>query len=125
RLSGQALLHQRGGARGARRHGPSAHGPAALPAGTGARLAGRARAREGFRVEIPTMIVDDQEDVRLLLRVLINMANEGLFVRGEAGGGVEALDRLEEDDPIVIVLDQMMPDMNGLETAAQIRTRRP
>jgi len=71
------------------------------------------------------MIVDDQEDVRLLLRVLINMANEGLFVRGEAGGGAEALARLDEDDPIVIVLDQMMPDMNGLETAAKIRSMRP
>jgi DNA-binding NarL/FixJ family response regulator len=71
------------------------------------------------------MIVDDQEDVRLLLRVLIDMANEGLFVRGEACGGAEALARLDEDDPIVIVLDQMMPDMNGLETAVQIRRRRP
>jgi two-component system, response regulator YesN len=71
------------------------------------------------------MIVDDQEDVRLLLRLLINMANDGLFVQGEAGGGAEALARLDEDDPIVIVLDQMMPDMNGLETAAEIRSRRP
>lgn len=76
-------------------------------------------------MEIPTMIVDDQEDVRLLLRLIIQRANDGLKVSGEAAGGTEALARLDDNDPVVIVLDQMMPDMNGLETAVQIRSRRP
>jgi DNA-binding NarL/FixJ family response regulator len=76
-------------------------------------------------VEIRTLIVDDQPDVRLLMRLVIETANRGLVVSGEAAGGEEALDRLEEDDPTVIVLDQMMPDMNGLQTAARIRALRP
>jgi CheY-like chemotaxis protein len=76
-------------------------------------------------MNITTMIVDDQEDVRLLLRLIIERANEGLSVSGEAAGGIEALARLEENDPVVIVLDQMMPDMNGLETAVRIRSLRP
>lgn len=75
--------------------------------------------------EIPTMIVDDQDDVRLLIRMIIETANEGLHVSGEAATGDIALERLDSDDPMVIVLDQMMPDMSGLETAAHIRARRP
>lgn len=76
-------------------------------------------------MDIGTLIVDDQDDVRMLVRMIIELANEGLFVKGEAANGVEALERLEGDDPVVIVLDQMMPDMTGLETAAEIRSRRP
>lgn len=76
-------------------------------------------------MDIRTMIVDDQADVRLLLRTIIELANEGLTVEGEAATGPEALDRLEGDDPVVVILDQMMPDMNGLETAVHIRERRP
>lgn len=76
-------------------------------------------------MEIRTLIVDDQPDVRLLVRLVIEVANEGLVVSGEAAGGQEALERLEDDDPVVVVLDQMMPDMNGLETATRIRARRP
>ena len=76
-------------------------------------------------MEIRTLIVDDQPDIRLLMRLVIETADRGLVVSGEAAGGEEALDRLEEDDPSVVVLDQMMPDMNGLQTAARIRALRP
>ena len=75
--------------------------------------------------EIRTLIVDDQPDVLFLMRVMIEQANEGLVMGGEARSGKEALDRLDEDDPAVVVLDHMMPEMSGLETAAAIRARRP
>jgi DNA-binding NarL/FixJ family response regulator len=71
------------------------------------------------------MIVDDEDDVRLLLRLAIDMRNEGLTVAGEATGGASALEQLDAVDPAVIVLDQMMPGMDGLETATQILARRP
>jgi CheY-like chemotaxis protein len=76
-------------------------------------------------VEIGALIVDDQEDIRLLMRLLIDAANEGLFVRGEAASGPEALDNIDALDPDVVVLDQMMPGMSGLEAAAIISRRRP
>ena len=76
-------------------------------------------------MRVPTLIVDDQADVRLLLRLLIDRANEGLVVVAEAASGPEALARVDESDPLVIILDEMMPDMNGLEAAAHIRARRP
>ena len=76
-------------------------------------------------MQIGALIVDDQEDVRLLIRMLIEAANRGLFVSGEAANGREALERLDECDPAVVVLDAMMPDIDGLKTAELIRRRRP
>jgi CheY-like chemotaxis protein len=75
--------------------------------------------------EIRTLIVDDEDDLRLLLRLAIERRNEGLTVAGEAAAGAEALEKLDEVDPKVIVLDQMMPGMDGIETARRILARRP
>jgi len=75
--------------------------------------------------EIKVLVVDDQPDVRLLTRAVISAARNGLTVAGEASGGKEALSRVEELDPEIIVMDAMMPGMDGIETAVQIRRRRP
>lgn len=74
---------------------------------------------------IGVLIVDDVEDIRTLIRIIIEAANDGLFVSGEAANGQEALDQVDECDPEVVLLDQMMPGISGLETAALIRERRP
>ena len=74
---------------------------------------------------IGALLVDDEPDIRLLLRALIERENEGLFVAGEAADGSEAVAAVEECDPTVIVLDERMPGMGGLEAAALIRARRP
>ena len=76
-------------------------------------------------MEIGTLIVDDQEDIRLLIRLLIDAANQGLTVRGEAATGPDALENIDQLDPDVVILDQMMPGMSGLEAAALIKQRRP
>jgi NarL family two-component system response regulator YdfI len=71
------------------------------------------------------LIVDDDADIRLLIRLTIEAANAGLFVLGEAADGAEALAQVDELDPCVIVVDQMMPGMGGIETATRIFERRP
>lgn len=71
------------------------------------------------------LIVDDDEDMRFLLRAVIERANEGLQVAGEAGDGVEAIDRWRAIEPDVIVIDHRMPGATGLEVAAQILAERP
>lgn len=76
-------------------------------------------------MEIGALIVDDQEDIRLLIKVIIEAANRGLFVTGLAASGPDALAQIEELDPAVVVLDEMMPDMRGLDVAQAIRQRRP
>jgi len=74
---------------------------------------------------IGALIVDDEEDIRVLMRVLIDSADEGLFVCGEAVDGREGLDLVDELEPTVIVLDQRMPGIDGMETARRIRMKRP
>lgn len=74
---------------------------------------------------VPTLVVDDQPDIRLLLRVLIDKANEGLFVVAEAATGREAVTKADELDPLVVVIDEMMPGLTGLQTADELRARRP
>lgn len=71
------------------------------------------------------LLVDDDEDMRFLLRAVIERANEGLEVAAEAADGVEAVDRWREHQPDVIVLDQRMPGASGLEVAAQILAEAP
>jgi CheY-like chemotaxis protein len=71
------------------------------------------------------MVVDDQQDVRALMRLVIELANEGMEVTCEAASGFEALAMVEACNPSVIVLDEMMPGMNGIETAARIAELRP
>jgi DNA-binding NarL/FixJ family response regulator len=74
---------------------------------------------------IGALIVDDEEDIRALMRVIIEAADEGLFVCGEAGDGHESLDLIDELEPAVIVIDQRMPGLDGMETARRIRMKRP
>jgi DNA-binding NarL/FixJ family response regulator len=71
------------------------------------------------------LIVDDDEDMRFLLRSVIERANEGLQVAGEAGGGDEALQQWRSLGPDVIVLDQRMPDKTGLQVAEEILSEHP
>src|SRR5437868_14521185 len=76
-------------------------------------------------VHIGGLLVDDEPDVRLLLRKMIEAENDGLFVLGEAADGQEALDALDRLNPSVIVIDERMPAMSGMEAAAIIMSRRP
>jgi YesN/AraC family two-component response regulator len=78
----------------------------------------------GF-VVYTALIVDDEADMRALLRATIEMADQGLAVAGEASDGLEALDRWRDHEPDVVILDHRMPNLNGLETAARILSEKP
>ncbi|MBV9292608.1 MAG: response regulator [Frankiales bacterium] len=75
--------------------------------------------------DITTLIVDDQPDIRLLMKMLVEAANEGLVVAGEAASGAEAIEQARRIEPRVIVFDEMMPAMNGMEAAMRVREDRP
>ena len=71
------------------------------------------------------LIVDDNEDIRALLRAVIERANEGLEVAAEAADGLEALARWREHRPDVVILDERMPGTSGLDVAAEILAEHP
>ena len=69
-------------------------------------------------------IVDDEEDLRFLVRAALSR-HGGIYVAGEAADGETAVAGVEELAPDVVVLDQMMPGIDGLETARRILALRP
>ena len=75
------------------------------------------------------LIVDDELDMRMLVRVVIEMANHGLSIVGEASDGDEALRVWRDLDgppvPDVVILDNRMPGLTGIEVAQQILAERP
>jgi DNA-binding NarL/FixJ family response regulator len=93
----------------------------------GTHLARSARFAEtcGMSDQCRTLIVDDDADMAFLAMTTIEMANHGLVVAGVASSGAEALKKLPETFPDVVLLDFRMPDRNGLEVAADILEASP
>ncbi|MGV3760145.1 MAG: response regulator transcription factor [Actinomycetota bacterium] len=73
---------------------------------------------------IRVLIVDDEPDMRLLLRSLL-LIDQRFEVAGEAADGGQGLDRFRELRPDVVILDQRMPVLYGIEVARQILTEDP
>jgi len=68
---------------------------------------------------LSVLVVDDEPPARERLgRLIAEIA--GLRVAGEAATGREALARVDELHPDVVLLDVRMPDMDGLETARHL-----
>ncbi len=65
------------------------------------------------------LIADDNPAVRHYLRGLLELQT-GWRVSGEAPTGAEALLRINQNRPDVVLLDFQMPDLNGLEVAREI-----
>ncbi len=68
--------------------------------------------------EIKVLIVDDEEDI--LEFVSYNLSKEGYQIQ-TASNGTEALQKAEEFSPDLIILDIMMPGMDGIEVCTLIR----
>ena len=66
------------------------------------------------------LLADDHAIVRQSLRFLLE-ATTGFQVVGEAADGVEALHSVELLKPDLLIVDIMMPKMNGLEVARQVK----
>ena len=66
------------------------------------------------------LIVDDDERLRRYVRV--NLELEGYSVR-EAGSAEEGLTALEAEPPDLVLLDVMMPEMDGWEMLRRVRER--
>ena len=63
------------------------------------------------------MIVDDEEDTREVIRAILQSQYEVV----EAYDGLDALEKLERYQPDLIIMDVMMPLMDGLDASIAIR----
>lgn len=69
-------------------------------------------------------LADDHNVVRQGLRLLLE-GEPDLSVVGEAADGLEAVKLVEAERPEVLVVDLMMPGINGLEVSRQVGQRFP
>jgi DNA-binding NarL/FixJ family response regulator len=71
-----------------------------------------------------TLVVDDFEPWRKHIRSTLDAQPE-IRVADEACNGLEAIQKAEELQPDLILLDIGLPDLNGLEAAKQLGRRAP
>ena len=70
--------------------------------------------------DVHVLVVDDEPDIRATVSAMLEI--EGYAVT-EAANGADALHRVEERAPDVILLDMRMPVLDGWGFAAELRRR--
>ena len=70
------------------------------------------------------LIADDHAIVRQGLKQIVTETQD-MIVAGEASNGQELLNKINEDDYDVVVLDITMPGRNGIDVLRQLRSERP
>lgn len=76
-------------------------------------------------VTIRVLLVDDDDDIRFLMRKALERVSPPLFTVAESDSGEDALSQIGHIDPAVVVLDEMMPGLSGVQTAERILQHRP
>jgi DNA-binding NarL/FixJ family response regulator len=71
---------------------------------------------------ITVLLADDHKLIRQGMKAMLSSQND-IQVIGEAADGNEALSMVETLRPDVVLLDVMMPNLNGIEVAYQIHQR--
>lgn len=73
---------------------------------------------------IRVLIVDDHAVVREGLRVFLGLL-PGIEISGEAANGAEALRMVDQSAPHVVLMDLVMPEMDGVEAIRRLHETHP
>ena len=66
------------------------------------------------------LICDDEQDIVNALKIYLSAPDLTFF---EASDGLEALQAIEENEIHLVLLDIMMPKMNGIDALSEIRKK--
>jgi CheY-like chemotaxis protein len=73
---------------------------------------------------IRILVVDDSDIIRKYMRTILEFSG-GIEVCAEATNGKEAISKVLEHQPDLVILDLMMPVMDGFTAAAALRKMLP
>ena len=76
-------------------------------------------------IPVRVLLVDDERDVRVLLRLCLSDRCKEVEHIEEAGNGLEAVEKAKEFRPDVVIMDLKMPLMDGIEATKQITQQSP
>ena len=71
------------------------------------------------------LLVEDNDDMRYLVRVVLEFADDPIEITAEVRDGDLAVDAWRELRPEITVLDHQLPGTHGLDVAAQILAEDP
>jgi len=65
------------------------------------------------------LLADDEEDIKIVVRLYLESKGFNIVT---AFDGLDAIEQIQKSKPDLILLDVMMPVMNGYEVAAKVRS---
>lgn len=68
------------------------------------------------------LVIDDEDSIRKLLQTVLTRKGHNVWLAENGQKGIEVFERTR---PLVTILDLHMPDVNGLEVLARLRTIDP
>lgn len=102
--------------------GPHSYSVSGIPTAAGSEYTRGLSERQAVRLRI--LVADDNEVVRLGIRALLSSRCDW-DICGDAANGREAINKVWELSPDIIILDLSMPVMNGFAAATEIRKIAP
>ncbi|AQP53648.1 response regulator transcription factor [Vagococcus penaei] len=74
---------------------------------------------------ITILIVDDEKSIRDGLKLLLPWETHGFRIIGEAENGLDAISKIKENQPDIVITDLIMPELDGLKLSAVIQEQYP
>jgi DNA-binding NarL/FixJ family response regulator len=75
-------------------------------------------------MSIKVLLIDDHKIIRDGLSAILR-AEDDICIVAEAGSGLEALDKVKQSIPDVVVMDLTLPDMGGVQVTRRILAEHP
>ncbi|MBO0477853.1 helix-turn-helix domain-containing protein [Vagococcus sp. DIV0080] len=74
---------------------------------------------------ITILLVDDEKSIRDGLKLLLPWEEYGFHIMGEAENGLDALEKIKEQQPDIVITDLIMPELDGLKLSNIIQRQYP